>query len=91
MFNFLKSLFYRPLVTVKATNLTNKYLNNAASIAAATGSKLSIHKEVSAFKENKLFVLEFNGDKMATRGRYFAEEIYTSFPSIQNCCTMEHC
>lgn len=75
MFNFLKSLFHRPLVTVKATNLTNKYLNNASSIAAATSSNLSIHKEISVPKTNTLYVLEFNGDKMATRSNHLAEEI----------------
>lgn len=75
MFRKLFGLFRSASPTIRASNVTEKYISNAQVLAKAMGEKLKLHPGASDSKGQTLFILDFHGDQMASRAEYFGEEI----------------
>lgn len=71
----LFGMFNKTPPTIKAKNITHKYLNNAQLLAKVMGEKLHVNPQAMALRDQKLFVLDFHGDRFASRAEYFGEEI----------------
>jgi serine protease SohB len=74
----LKRIFSRFLEkspTVIATDITKQYIINLESIGASIGSKIIVSPKLSSYKKGKIFIIDFNGDVMASRAEAFANEL----------------
>lgn len=71
----LNKILLKSSPSIKAVNLTHKYIQNIRAIALASGVPFNLNAKALAPKNKKLYVLDFNGDSMASRTENFAEEI----------------
>lgn len=83
MLRRLFSMFSGSAPTIKARNVTHKYLSNAQVLAKAMGDKLRINPSATAPKGRNLFIIDFYGDKMASRAEFLGEEI-SSLMTVAN-------